>query len=820
MENIKTKDEEIQLLKDRIKELEKKESRHKEIEETILESEKKFRAFFENAPVYCYRISNDGKIIDINKNALEVLGYEKEEILNKPLLKTIYSPSSIDKAKELFNQWKKTGILENEELNIITKDRKERTVLLSVNSVEDKDGEVLYSVSVQRDITERKQAEKDLKNSENKMHSIFRVAPTGIGVVKDRVMLEVNPQFCEMVGFSKEELIGKNARMLYPTQEEFEKVGKEKYRQIADSGTGIVETRLQKKDGSIINVLLASTPIDTDDHTKGVMFTVQDITKDRKAKEILQESEEKFRMITETSMDAIYQLDIKGNILYMNNAGARMYGFEPNEMVGLNFFSLLSPERFNEGSEYVKKVLEGKSIEGELYVKHKNNYEFPIEFTMVPTIKEKEIIGFSGVSRDISVRKMAEEELKRSENFLNSLIEQNPYPMWISDDKGNLIRINKACCDILNITEDEVKGKYNILKDNVVIEQGFLPLVKSVYEDGKTVRFQIHYDIKQFKHLKLKNTANVILDVTIAPVKDVEDRVCNAIIIHNNITERKMAEDELKRTKDELEVKVIERTKQLHDKVKALDKSQEAMLFMVEDLNKTAKDLRNAQEEILIKERLAVLGQFSGSISHELRNPLGVIDSSLYFLKMKLKDRDEKVEQHLDRIGSSVNNATLIIQSLLNLTRMKKPDACMNKLTDIISSSITSSKLPVTIEVIQKFPKEEIFVKVESEQCRMAFKNIIKNAVDAIKGEGTLTVTIREDKKKMIEISFKDTGRGISPENIEKVFQPLFSTKAKGIGFGLSITKMIIENHRGSIRAESNEGKGAEFIVSLPKYEK
>lgn len=130
--------------------------------------------------------------------------------------------------------------------------------------------------------------------------------------------------------------------------------------------------------------------------------------------------------------------------------------------------------------------------------------------------------------------------------LLRYIFDQNPYPIWISDDKGTLIRINRACCDMLNIQPDEVIGKYNILQDDVVIEQGYLSLVKSVFDEGKTVDFLIEYDSAKLKSLNLINRNFVILDVTISPVKDENGTITNAVIIHHDITKRKQLEEELK----------------------------------------------------------------------------------------------------------------------------------------------------------------------------------------------------------------------------------------------------------------------------------
>ncbi len=229
-------------------------------------------------------------------------------------------------------------------------------------------------------------------------------------------------------------------------------------------------------------------------------------------------------------------------------------------------------------------------------------------------------------------------------------------------------------------------------------------------------------------------------------------------------------------------------------------------------------ELRQMQEKLISSERLATLGQFSGSISHELRNPLGTIDSSVYYLQMKLKDADEKVHEHLERIRSSVASSTAIIESILNLTRMKAPELTRVDLATITSDAVATTKIPDTVSVVRDFPEQEVLVNADREQLRIAFKNIIKNAVEAMDGKGTLTVAVHRDTNGYAQVSFADTGPGIAPENLDRIFQPLFSTKAKGIGFGLSITKMIVDKHGGSIEAKSESGKGAVLIVRLPKY--
>ena len=234
--------------------------------------------------------------------------------------------------------------------------------------------------------------------------------------------------------------------------------------------------------------------------------------------------------------------------------------------------------------------------------------------------------------------------------------------------------------------------------------------------------------------------------------------------------------------------------------------------------NQMTKDLKDTAGKLAQSERLATLGQLSGSISHELRNPLGVIDSSAYYLKRRLRDVDEKVQAHLGRIRSGVERATGIIESLLSLTQMKAPRLERFDLTALTSEAIRTSKVPATINVIDNFPEPDILIHADREQLRMTFQNIINNAVQAMDSKGTLTVTVSEITGTRTEVSFADTGSGIALEDLNRIFEPLFSSRARGIGLGLSIAKMIIDKHNGTIEAKSELGKGTIFIIRLPLY--
>ncbi len=255
--------------------------------------------------------------------------------------------------------------------------------------------------------------------------------------------------------------------------------------------------------------------------------------------------------------------------------------------------------------------------------------------------------------------------------------------------------------------------------------------------------------------------------------------------------------------------RMAEQLKESEGKLKQYSERLEEMVA------ERTRALEAAQAELLVKERLAVLGHFAGSISHELRNPLAVIDSSVYCLKLKSDEFDGTVRSHLDRIRDNVKKSSDIIESLLNLSRMEKPKTEKHHLADVVAESLGGSEIPETVGVHLSFPETDVFVHADPEQIRMALKNIIRNAVQAMDGAGKLTIAIHPADG-AVELRIADSGPGIPPQNLDKVFDPLFSTKTHGIGFGLSITKMIVENHNGAIRAESTPDGGARFIITLP----
>ncbi|WP_462282057.1 PAS domain S-box protein [Salinivirga cyanobacteriivorans] len=266
-----------------------------------------------------------------------------EEVIN------FYAPEWREKITQVFNQCAQKGIPYDEEMEIITAKGKRLWVRANGKAIKDETGKIVKVQGAFQDISERKNAEKALRESEEKMRSIYRVAPTGIGVVVNRELKEVNPRVCHMTGYSREELINKNAQILYPSRKEYDFVGKEKYEQIRKKGTGKVETLWRKKDGTIINVLMASTPIDQNDHSKGVTFTALDITERKQAEEALKESEKRFHhVLRDIPWIAVQGYQFDGTVIYWNKASENLYGYTADEAFGSKLYELIIPPEMRE----------------------------------------------------------------------------------------------------------------------------------------------------------------------------------------------------------------------------------------------------------------------------------------------------------------------------------------------------------------------------------------------------------------------------------------------------------------------------------------
>ncbi|MBU0479461.1 MAG: PAS domain S-box protein [Proteobacteria bacterium] len=244
-----------------------------------------------------------------------------------------------------------------------------------------------------------------------------------------------------------------------------------------------------------------------------------------------------------------------------------------------------------------------------------------------------------------------------------------------------------------------------------------------------------------------------------------------------------------------------------------LDRSNKELEALVEERSRETMDL---QKELLIQEKLAEVGRLAAGVRHDLRNPLGVISNSIYYLKMKLGGSgDEKVLKHLALIEKESDRCNEIISELLDFSKVMSP----NKVETVMSAFLQEQLEVMNLSpgIVVRFACEDACLKamIDPGQISRVVRNLVGNAVQAMAGEGELAVSCCRQGE-LVAMSFTDNGKGIPAGNLIRIFDPLFSTRENGMGMGLANVRNFVNLHGGDVEVISEEGHGATFTVRLP----
>jgi PAS domain S-box-containing protein len=416
----------------------------------------------------------------------------------------------------------------------------------------------------------------------------------------------LNLEWEKVLGYSVEELLSRPLfEFIHP--DDHDPTRKEIEKQLNGGMTLAFENRYRCKDGAYKTLQWRATPAEGD-----TLFAVaRDITEQKKAEKALRESEEKYRFLADNMVDIIWTLDRDFRTTYVSPSIENVLGFTVEERKTQALEAMITPESLRQVQMMFLMEIERENdgggsdphrsvtIEVEYY--RKDGSTVWMENT-VKAIRDHagEIAGIHGVSRDVTGRRKAEASLKESESLLNRLIEQSPFAVWVSDAEGTLQIANPALKNFLNLTDAQLVGKYNVLKDPVVERQGLMPLIRTVFEEGKSINFTCDWDGNDIPTLELNGSSSVTIEATMFPIHNPEGELTHVVLNWIDITDRLSAQNALR----ENEARFRSLFENMYDGVAIYRPENEGNNFIFVDMNKSGQALSNVQKDRIVGKRI------------------------------------------------------------------------------------------------------------------------------------------------------------------------------------------------------------------------
>ncbi|TWI75680.1 PAS domain S-box-containing protein [Desulfobotulus alkaliphilus] len=682
------------------------------------------------------------------------------------------------------------------------------------------------------------QTEKDERaqaaRTAQRLESILKSAPAGIGMVENRVMTDVNDYILNLTGYSRQELIGKHARMLYPSQEEFDFVGREKYRQIALKGTGSVETRWLCKNGDIRHIILSSTPLDIENPGAGVTFTVLDITGRKEAETKLLESEERFRSLFEGNTAVMLLIKPEtGDILDANPAAIDYYGWSRSTLTRMRIqdINTFSPEEVQQ--EMQKAAANARNHFEFRHQRADGSIRDVAVFSSGVHIGSEKLL-FS-IIHDITDRKEAEASLlSRTRWFLTGIAAFALVLMGLSSGLLLSLRQQRKAQQALETSEESLKRQNNVLNallNNLssgvfmveapggrplianpmaqkLLGAGVLPEINRrnisemyrAHRPGSTEPYPVD-EMPIIRGMKGENShiddmiverpdgSEVWLEVFGTPIRNDAGEIWASLVHFQDITERKEAEAEREK---------------LH------------------------AQLAQAQ-------KMESVGRLAGGVAHDFNNMLGVILGHAD-LALSLLEPEDAPYPDLEEIRKAALRSADLTRQLLGFARRQTIAPEILNLNNTVEEMLKMLRRLIgeDIDLMWK-PAEHIWtVRLDPSQVDQILANLCVNARDAITGVGKITIETANTSfgtsycashagfipGDYVMLAVSDSGSGMDAETLSHVFEPFFTTKemGKGTGLGLATVYGIIKQNMGFVNIYSEPGQGTSFKIYIPRH--
>ncbi len=692
-------------------------------------------------------------------------------------------------------------------------------------------------------ISDGEREEESLRASENDIRRILdNLLDLFFRIDTDGKFVMVSPSIVRVLGVAPEQAIGRDASRYFADSDALADLFDE-----IDRNGGKVEdfeTRFVRADGEIIWLSLNAQKFsDEHGHVIGIEGISRDITSRKQAEAALRESEERYRTVIDTASEGWWVVDQNLRTVEVNEALCRMLEVRRDDLVGRSPVEFAKPSQREIFESHLvrSEIGDHHSFEVVLRTEHGREIEFQVNSTALRDTKHHQSGSFAFYT-DITARKVAERASRENEIRYRAVFNQTYQFMGILEPDGTVVEINQTALDFISEPREGVVGKafweapwWN----HSVDAQESLRKCIAKAATGRTATSRV-------VHISYDGQERSV-DFSVKPLRDESGRIIYLIPEGHDVTEQDQAERKLQQTLDELESRVVERTRALQQEIAEREKAEAQLQKAKEELERRVeertRDLRaqiaereRVERQFIQAQKMEAVGHLTGGISHDFNNLLTIILGNLDWLSERVEE-DEKSSHLVVEAMKAAKRGADLTQRLLTFSRRQDLAPESIELPELLSrfEPLLSRALREKVTLEWEFSDDLWSVFVDPGQFENAIINLGINARDAMPDGGRLTISTRNaniDQSfatsragitpgEYVRVSVADSGTGMPPEVLRRAFDPFFTTKeaGKGSGLGLSMVFGFVRQSGGFIEIDSAPDKGTDVQLYLPRAE-
>jgi PAS domain S-box-containing protein len=510
----------------------------KQAESRIAASEEKYRTILETIEDGYYEVDLAGNLVFFNDSLCRILGYSRSELAGKNN-RFFMSDDDSKTVYQTFNRVFATGEASKDlDIKINHKNGTIRHINVSVSLVKDRNQKPVGFRGIARDVTQHRQSQEALRMSEEKFRALAETSIDTIFQINTKGnVLYASPSVLDLSGYTVDEIVGSHFTRYFPDSQI--PLALEIFQKILSGATlRSQELIAARKDGVFVNIEASFTPLLQNGRIAGIQGTIRDISERVKFQNAIKDSEERFRLLAENSVDAIWELDLNGVHQYVSPATTEIFGYTVEETIGLHFSKYLPEARLREAYELFGQVLSGRRIRS--YVSEavrKDGRTIIADFCIAPVIKNGKVVAIQGITRDVTAQKTAEKALVESRKNLETLFDAISESVFLLDEQGVLIALNKTTAERLGSTVSRMLGKkaYDFLPEKTAAFRK--QKIDQVFLTGKEAQFEDERPGRHFWH-------------SIYPIFNDAGKVTRVAVFSQDISLRKIAQDALRKSEE------------------------------------------------------------------------------------------------------------------------------------------------------------------------------------------------------------------------------------------------------------------------------